>query len=211
MTTETGTETSTTPSTDRKGDWIQTYSGRRFWPLDPRPGEVDILDISHALANTCRFTGHCKQFYSVAQHSVLASRVVKPEAALAALLHDAAEAYMGDIARPWKRFLWVSHGEAGQEFGRALSSLKAMELELLIVILEALGCNDFTDATWDEVKRADELLLVTEARDIMAPLVDQWRHQPKNGFEILPDRISPWGPGRACYEFRKRFTELTGK
>lgn len=204
-TAEVGTETSTIASADRKGDWIQTYSGRRFWPLDPRPGEVDILDISHALANTCRFTGHCKQFYSVAQHSVLASRIVNPEAALAALLHDAAEAYMGDIARPWKRFLMVNVQD-----GSGLMALKAAEYRLLTVILGALSCA-WSDAIDAEVKRADELLLVTEARDLMAPLVDQWRHQPKNGFEILPDRISPWGPGQACYEFRKRFTELAGK
>ncbi len=82
----------------RRGDWIQVRSGRKFHPLDPRPEDVDINDIAHALSNLCRFTGHCTDFYSVAQHSVIASQIVPPASALAALLHDASEAYMGDIS-----------------------------------------------------------------------------------------------------------------
>lgn len=201
---DTESDTSTLGTTERKGDWIQTYSGRRFYPLDARPEEVCVEDVSHALSNLCRFTGHSKAFYSVAQHSVIASQIVSPEAALAALLHDAAEAYMGDIARPWKRFLWASlPGDYG------LMALKVAEHRLLDVILEAFGCQ-WSDAIDAEVKRADELLLVSEARDFMSPLASGWRHVPANGFEILPDRISPWGPGQACYEFRKRFAELKG-
>ena len=57
----------------RYGDFIQTYSGIEFYPLDPRIEEVKLLDIAHALSNICRFTGHCNEFYSVAQHSVLVS------------------------------------------------------------------------------------------------------------------------------------------
>ncbi len=53
-------------TSNRKGEWIQTYTGKQFWPLDPRPEDIDIEDIAHALALTCRFNGHCDYFYSVA-------------------------------------------------------------------------------------------------------------------------------------------------
>lgn len=89
----------------RRGDWIMTYTGRQYWPMDPRPDEVDLLDVAHALSNLCRYTGHCQRFYSVAEHSVLVSRLVRPEHALAGLMHDAPEAYVNDLARPLKRFL----------------------------------------------------------------------------------------------------------
>lgn len=92
-------------SPERKGDWIQTYSGIEYYPLDPRPDEVLIEDISHALSNICRYAGHTSRFYSVAEHSILVSKLVAPEHALTALLHDATEAYLVDVPRPIKRFL----------------------------------------------------------------------------------------------------------
>ena len=91
----------------RVGDWMITVSGRRFWPLDPRPADVYLPDIAHALAHTCRYGGHARKFYSVAEHSVLLANlfIVRGDPALAtwALLHDAAEAYFGDVIRPVKR------------------------------------------------------------------------------------------------------------
>lgn len=71
-----------TPADDRRGDWIQTFTGRRFWPLDPRPEDVCIEDIAHALSLKCRFGGHCTRFYSVAEHSVHVSNYVPAEFAL---------------------------------------------------------------------------------------------------------------------------------
>jgi len=89
---------------------ISTFRGRKFWPIDPRPEEVYIEDIAHALSNQCRYNGHCRWFYSVAQHSVLMSDALRnpkvPRFDLAAqwaLLHDAAEAYLSDICTPVKR------------------------------------------------------------------------------------------------------------
>ena len=79
-----------------------TYTGKEFYPLDPNPADIDIKDIAHALSNCCRFAGHIKSFYSVAQHSVIVSELCEPENALAGLLHDASEAYLSDIARPVK-------------------------------------------------------------------------------------------------------------
>ena len=69
----------------RKGGWIQTYTGRQFWPMDPRSHEVFIEDIAHSLSMMCRYAGHCERFYSVAEHSILLARHVSYENKLAAL------------------------------------------------------------------------------------------------------------------------------
>lgn len=87
--------------TDR-GPWMGTYSGGKFYPLDPRVEEIHLEDIIHHLANTCRYGGAVRNFYSVAEHSVLVSLFVPPPFAQEALLHDAAEAYVGDLISPIK-------------------------------------------------------------------------------------------------------------
>ena len=86
------------------GDWLLTFTGLHFYPLTPNPNDVDIEDIAHALSNTCRFNGHVSTFYSVAQHCVLVSQycVNNP---LWGLMHDAAEAYLPDVATPVKKNL----------------------------------------------------------------------------------------------------------
>ena len=61
----------------RKGDWMQTFLGIQFWPMEPRVDEIQIEDIAHALSNQCRFAGHCSTFYSVAQHSVMVARYTR--------------------------------------------------------------------------------------------------------------------------------------
>ena len=103
--------------TKRKGDWLGTYSGKRFWPLDPRPDEITSLDIAHALSLKVRWTGHVNRFYSIAQHSLRVANVTRAlvqgmmtDTIVAyALLHDAAEAYLPDVARPVKPFLTGFH------------------------------------------------------------------------------------------------------
>jgi hypothetical protein len=101
---------------DRKGSWQQTFTGRQFWPCDPRPEDVCLEDIAHHLALMCRFGGACRVFYSVAEHSVRVAELVwdrtngDREAALAGLLHDASEAYLVDIPKTTQiRFLrwWI--------------------------------------------------------------------------------------------------------
>jgi 5'-deoxynucleotidase YfbR-like HD superfamily hydrolase len=182
--------------------WIQTRSGKKFYPLAPRPGSVDINDIAHALANLCRFTGHC-DFYSVAQHSVHVAKLVSPPARLLALLHDAAEAYMGDIARPWKRMLYVEDG-----VGQAIhESIKLREKRLLDVILSALGVEQRAE-WWDEIEQADMTMLVTEARDLMAPVHPDWYHTETNGFKAMLEKVEPMSPDLARHVFLCEWKKL---
>jgi len=96
---------------DRHGDWIMTFTGKRFFPLDPRPEDVDVRDICHALSLETRYGGHCAYHYSVAQHTVLLHNYIvldggfRKGVARYCLLHDASEAYIKDIPRPLKAFL----------------------------------------------------------------------------------------------------------
>lgn len=93
-----------------KGDYITTYTKLSFSPLDPKPEDIRIADIAHALSLMTRANGHFKWFYSVAQHSIncaLEARAMgcDRKVQLACLLHDASEAYLSDITRPVKKHL----------------------------------------------------------------------------------------------------------
>lgn len=171
-------------------DWMQTFSGVRFWMTEPRVEDVRIHDIRVALSNLCRFTGHVNDFYSVAQHSVHVSELVPAELRLQALLHDAAEAYLGDIARPLKRHERVRDAIEGWEQG------------LLEVIGEALGVVLWPLA--EEVRRADDVMLATEKRDLLLPV--EWGLTLPAPREDL--RIQCWDPWTARDGFRRRYAEL---
>lgn len=82
-----------------------TYSGHQIDMSNIRVFDIRSADIVHALTQVCRFSGHCKEFYSVAQHSILVANLCKPEHKLAGLLHDAPEAYLGDVPTPIKQLL----------------------------------------------------------------------------------------------------------
>lgn len=171
-------------------NWIQTFTGRRFDPIDPVEGAIVINDIAHSLSNQCRFTGHVKKFYSVAQHCVLVSYICDEKDALHGLLHDASEAYLVDIPRPLKRS------------GKFAAYLE-MEDRLQRMIYKRFGLTTEEPAG---VKRADTKLLATEARDLMSPLHKDWI-QP---VDPLPFKIVPLPPQEAKDLFMKRFFELAG-
>lgn len=99
---------------------ITTVSGRFFDLLAPEDYEYDIEEIAHALSNLCRYTGHVNRFYSVAEHSVLVSRLVPSELALCALLHDASEAFIGDVSSPLKKLL-PAYGEIEERIQRSIA------------------------------------------------------------------------------------------
>lgn len=174
---------------DPDSSWIQTHSGRRFNPLKPNPDAIVVQDVAHALSMQCRFSGHCREFYSVAQHSVLVSYICDHKDALWGLLHDATEAYLVDVPRPLKR--------SGKLQGY---------IEIEAVMQEAV-CRRFglPFAEPPSVKRADTILLATEARDLMSPLHSDWK-QP---VEPLPFKIEAWDHDKAKDMFMKRFFELT--
>lgn len=189
----------------RRGNWQQTYTGVQFWPLDPRPEDIDVRDIAHALALQCRFAGHCARPYSVGEHSVRVSLVVEaglvkqyPKAhaqnrrgALAALLHDASEAYCVDVPRPLKPYL-----TGYKDIERLVTDAVERWANL-----PAGACEE-----WN-IKHADEVLLATEARDLMCAPPASWdlRADP------LPEIIEPWGWERAEAEFLARFEMLKGE
>lgn len=174
---------------DRKGDWAQIYSGRKFWPVDPKSEEVDISDIAHSLALQCRFNGHCNYFYSIAQHSVLVSKIVSPEQALAGLLHDASEAYTGDIVLPLKKFL-------PPEF-------KQIEKNIEKIIFEHFGIKNVDHI---EIKKADKIALFTEMRDLMKKPPAKW--DDVDSYPPHPDKIIPLNPEEAEKDFLRRYKEL---
>lgn len=162
-------------------DWIQTYTGRQFWPLDPRPEDVDIEDIAHALSMKCRFTGHTQVFYSIAQHSVLVYDIAET---LPALLHDAAEAYFADVATPIKN---------------AFPIFREIEDRLMSAIGIKFG---FTDADVHKIKYADRIAFATERRDVMGKPPRPYRISTYNP---LPTRIEPLLPFEAKALFLERF------
>jgi len=92
---------------DRIGNYFETYTGKKFYPLDPKPEEIDIRDIAHALSLICKFGGHCPKFYSIAQHSIYLSTELRKlgynsTMQLYGLLYNASETYVGSIPRSVK-------------------------------------------------------------------------------------------------------------
>ena len=166
---------------------MHTYSGVKFDYMQPTKDMVVIEDIAHALSNLCRFNGHTQHFYSVAQHSMLVSRLVPPSLALAGLLHDAAEAYIGDIVSPFKR---KHPGIARDE--RNIWIAIAMKFDIPVTIAP-------------EVKHADLVALATEARDLLGPAPELWEELPE------PDQvfIYPDPPEEAEVRFLNLFKYLT--
>ena len=156
----------------RQGDWMQTFTGRQFWPLDPRPEEIDPVDVAHALGYQCRYGGHTRRYYSVAEHCILMSLTMPtPELALAALLHDATEAYVVDVPRPLKRHL---------------AGYAEIEDRVALAIVARFG---LTCSPWpDEVHEADNRILLDERAQLMAPPPASW----------AIDHLEPLGVGIDC-------------
>lgn len=168
--------------------YIMTISGHRFPFLDPKPEDYRIDDIAHALAHSCRFTGHVRQFYSVAEHCVHVSYAVPAEFALHGLLHDLSEAYLADISRPVKWFLGEYHDiEAHiQDCGQ-----RAFGLE---------------DGMPKPVKLADNRILIDE-RDELLPRDADYSDWPQ--VEPLGVELMCWRPEEAKSRFLLRYHALT--
>lgn len=178
-------ETVMSDGTFRKGDWLQTFTGKRFFPLDPREEDVCIEDIAHSLAHQCRYGGHVKRFYSVAEHCILLSERVYPDHAFAALMHDCAEAYLVDIPRPIKI---------------ALPQYKLIEQEVEKVIAKKFNVT----YPWpDEVMICDTRMLNDEGTQLMGPPNDWAKYGESLGVQTFNV-----APPAAEESFLRRFHEL---
>lgn len=169
---------------------INTLSGRMFDYKDIRPEDIILDDIASALANICRFTGHVKEFYSVAQHSVLVSDAQSTLAEKrAGLLHDATEAYVNDLPSPMKTCVY-------------LGDYKLLEDSIHKVINEKYNIND---GMTDNIKKYDIKALVTEKRDLTHNHVTwEWAKD----IECFDEVIIPLPPKEAKKLFMRRVAQL---
>lgn len=147
-----------------RDSWINTISGKKFMYDDPRIEDVDIEDIAHSLSMLCRYNGHIKRFYSVAEHCILVSENVPQEGQLPlwGLLHDAAEAYIGDMVTPLKhRMIPYLHIEDSTE--RTIFDRFDLHYD-----------NNEDEAIPSVVKDVDRRMLATECRDLLAGVHPDW-------------------------------------
>lgn len=177
-------------------EYIWTYSGERFFFDEPAPS-IKIIDIAHALSNICRWTGHVKKFYSVAQHSVLCSQWAKhkgckPTNALYKLLHDASEAYMADLNKPLKNSIGPFYEE--------------IESVVQNAIFTKYGLAPMTPEIAADVKKADRIIAMTEARDLLGQMVVEHYEGVRPTFSVTV--IQPVSPLEAEEMFIQRFKEL---
>jgi hypothetical protein len=186
------------PDVTRLECWIGTYTGKHFHPFRPRAGDIDLKDIAHGLALSkwaCRFRGQCKHHYTVAQHSVEVSKVIRSNggserAALAGLLHDASEAYLPDLAAPIKEWL--------PDY-RELESTIQTAIEVYF-----LGSELDPDER-KTVKEADMIMLATEAYSLM-PAPTDWGSI--RGIIPIENWRGPIPASKAETEFLEMFNEL---
>lgn len=169
---------------ERIGDWIQSYSGKVIYPLDPREDEINIIDTAHSLSLLCRFTGHCSSLYTVGQHSVLVSSMCSQPNKFWGLIHDMSESALTDFPRPLKR-------SKGFEY-----YLEAEKRYMQVI------CKKFNlpEEMPDEVREADNRMLITERNQLMSKPPMEWNDK----YEPYDIKIVPWEPKVA----ERRFLEL---
>lgn len=178
--------------------YILTRSGRQFHYDHPTVDSVHIDDVAHALAHVNRFTGHTRYAFSVAQHCVAVSHMLEAQGhpldiVMAGLLHDAHEAYFGDVATPLKRFLGIADKE------------KLIQ----VVVLEALGSTlDLANAP--AVKLADLTALAVERAHLMPQDQERWAilDVVTDALRQLMPEPRPMEPGEAKQTFLMRYRQL---
>lgn len=171
--------------------WSQTRSGRAFPLVDPEPSDVYWPDVAYALAHINRFGGHVGA-YSVAQHSVLVAEQLRPEWRAYGLLHDAHEAFLGDIPTPLKRLL-----DARDSY----NAVWAIANDIDRAVLRAAGlCYPVPSEIAEAVHVADIRVLMTERRDLMREPPHSWGVEYEN-VEPLPERIVPWPADKSIARF----------
>lgn len=173
--------------------WIQTRSGKPFTLLDPDPDSIEIEDIAHALSQLCRFTGHTSSFMSVAQHSVIVASLLDDAERFNGLMHDAPEAYLGDVSRPLRELL---------------PEYLLIENGVWAVMAAKYGLSPTLSAA---VKEADNISLMWERRDLLGQPVASWaRWVDEETIAKVPStRLDTWSPQQARHAFLDTFHELS--
>jgi 5'-deoxynucleotidase YfbR-like HD superfamily hydrolase len=169
-----------------------TYSGKRFNPINPNIDDISIIDIAHSLSNVCRYGGQCKEFYCVAQHSVVCAWEAPYPIKKKLLLHDASEGYIGDIISPLKA---TPQYEAYRE----------IEDNLMAAIYERFDLEEDTEEEKEEIHRIDLLVRHTEMRDFGSIPEEFWIDQ-----QMLDYNIKPLSPKESKILFLKEFSRLFG-
>lgn len=168
--------------------WIQTYSGLKFDVMKPDIKAISLIDIAHALGHICRFTGHSVHFYSVAQHSNIVSLMFPTGSNESkwGLMHDAAEAYIQDVARPVKQYL-DTYREMEERILEVIAKKFGLELPIPKVVLSM-----------------DDRVLMAEAEQLMCGDISEWYT-----VAIPADvEITPLSSTQAEKEFLFRFYEI---
>ena len=213
--------------------WLQTFTGKKIDLINPTREMVDIEDIAHSLSMICRYNGHCRDFYSVAEHSVMVEAMgsqilLRREAernsgklsapprptseivqqSLALLLHDAAEAYIGDLTNPFKQGLDSVGGDVVFPVPEGQSSkIAELERRWLLAIGTAFGLGDRLAEPSDVMRQADERVLAVEVPMLFHPVQSAWweaRNRPRSGEMV----IQCWTPAEARRQFISRFRVL---
>jgi uncharacterized protein len=172
--------------------YFRTFRGKRVHAFAPCPEEIDIDDLAHSLAHQCRFLGHTDSFYSVAQHSVVVSRLVPRPDALWGLLHDASEAYLGDLPEPVK-------------CNPLMAVYREAEDRLLACICGRFGLAPEIPAS---INLADRIALATEFRDVTTVNDPAWVVEECGVAPCPTMYIIPWAAAVAEDQFLRRYWEL---
>lgn len=191
----------------REGEWMQTFTGRKFFPQDPRPEDICVSDIAHALSMACRYAGHTKHFYSVAEHSILmfnhglaaCQRLADKgcmdqsqryaHAAVVALFHDAAEAYTSDLPRAVKQAVKSVWGPVEKTIEAAIW--------MHFGLVKEVAAHQMLVKEWDQ-------RIVPTERSVLMRREEVWAH---DSLTPLPVEIKCWSPERAKQAFLLAYWE----
>jgi 5'-deoxynucleotidase YfbR-like HD superfamily hydrolase len=171
-------------------DWMTTYTGKKVYPANPKPEDICLEDIAHALSQTCRFGGHTVVPYYVSQHSIIVADNVPESLRAVAILHDAPEYILGDVVAPLKR---------------SMPDYKAIEDR----VWSAVCCRFGIDSRLlSGVKTSDLRALMTERRDVLAKSSFRWNDFLES-LAPFDNVIVPLSSVQSKYEFL-RYCELLG-
>ena len=171
---------------------MHTFTGKEFYALEPNVKDISIVDIAHGLSNVCRYGGMCKEFYSVGQHSIICAWEAPYPLRKKLLLHDASEAYIGDIISPLK-------------MTDQYEIYRQVERRLMEVIYEKFELEEDTQEEAEEIHRIDLLVRHTEMRDFGSLPEEFYINEP-----VLPYIITPIPPVESKILFLKEFSRLFG-